>query len=520
MTDSNDQGANALKPFIGLFSFVLCLSTPAFSASAPDLVRVDSGRVHGGTRGDVVVFKGIPYALPPVAALRWRAPQPVAHWTDVREATRFGPACVQAELKIPGFQLGAPTSEDCLYINVWRPAQASGPLPVMVWIHGGALTVGAASTPMYDGAQFARHGVVLVSFNYRLGRLGFFAHPALSHEGADGGLVANYGLMDQIAALRWVARNIRAFGGDPRQVTIFGESAGAASVDALMITPAARGLFQRAIAESGYGRGPYARLAMATADGKPPAEEDGVALLKSIGVEAHDPATLRAIPIDRIRAMPAYGLSGAMFIRDGKLITEDLWEAFRAGREAPIPFLLGSNSLETPPRPELGTMSTSMLSQFVRPEEYARLASAYGGEDELRTNLSSDVTFSGQARSLSVLHASHGYPTYRYRFAALAASASDRFKGAPHASELAYVFDNLSDAVWPMGPRDQALADAVISYWVAFASSGRPEPSGLPAWPRADGDHIMLFSNEGPSPPTDDRTGRYDALAQFADPRS
>jgi para-nitrobenzyl esterase len=292
----------------------------------------------------------------------------------------------------------------------------------MVWIHGGALTFGSASIPIYDGAQFARRGVILVSFNYRLGRLGFFAHPALTREAADGGRVANYGLMDQIAALQWVTRNIRAFGGDPRNVTIFGESAGGASVDELMITPAARGLFQRAISESGYGRGPYARLSTVATDGQPAAEDDGVTLLKAIGVETDDPAALRAIPIERIQAMPPYGRGGAMFIYDGKLVPEDLWAGFRAGHEASVPWLLGSNGLETPIPPELRSAATSLLSQWVRPEEYVQLLPAYGSDEVIATNLSSDITFAGQARSLALLHAAHGNPTYRYRFDVVADS--------------------------------------------------------------------------------------------------
>jgi para-nitrobenzyl esterase len=227
------------------------------------------------------------------------------------------------------------------------------------------------------------------------------------------------------------------------------------------------------------------------------------------------------MPLERIEAMPPYSLAGAMFVHDGKLVTEDLWEAFRHGHEAPVPFLLGSNSLETPPPPpELRAKSASMLAQYVKPEEYPQLVPAYGSEEELIANLSSDVTFAGQAHSLALMHVANGHPTWRYRFGAVAQSVSDRYKGAPHASELAYVFDNLPAAAWPMGPRDQALADAMIAYWVAFAREGRPEPAGMPAWPRMRGEEILLFTNEGPRATLDDRAGRYRALAAIADPRS
>ncbi len=489
-------------------------------------IHIDAGTLQGVRSGDVTSFKGIPFAAPPTGALRWRAPQPVAPWSGVLAADHFGSACLQADAKAV-FAAGlAQPSEDCLYLNVWRPTAAPAPkgthglLPVMVWIYGGALLNGTASLPLYDGAQFARRGVILVSFNYRLGRFGIFAHPALTREAADGGRIANYGLMDQIAALAWVRRNIRAFGGDPQRVTIFGESAGAASVDVLMITRAARGLFQGAIAESGYGRGNFARLSSVAPDGKRPAEEEGVALMQAVGVDTDDADRLRAVAAADILAKATYTLNFG-FILDGRILTADLWEEFRRGREAPVPLIMGSNSLETPPPPP-GTVSpfAGQIDPWVHPEEKPALAAAYGGEATLTTELSSDVVFAGQARSLALLHAAHAHPTWLYRFSAVAASVADRYQGAMHASELPYVFDNLAAARWPMGARDQALADALIDYWVAFAKSGRPDPAGAPAWPRADGHHIMEFTDSGPQPTVDVRTTRYQALARLVDPRS
>jgi para-nitrobenzyl esterase len=503
-----------------VFAMGLTATTP-FAAESAAVVRLDSGRVQGATRGDVTSYKGIPFAPPPVGALRWRAPQPVAAWSGVRSATEFGSPCLQASPNGPGAALSPSPSEDCLYVNVWRPLRARGTLPVMVWIYGGGLLNGAASLPLYDGAQFARRGVILVSFNYRLGRFGIFAHPALSREAADGGRIANYGLMDQIAALEWVQRNIRAFGGDPHRVTIFGESAGAASVDILLATQAARGLFQGAIAESGYGRANFARLTTMSPDDKLPAEQDGVALMKAIGVETDDPAILRAVPAAEIQAKASYNMATFGFILDGKLLTQDLWAYYRQGTEAPVPLVIGSNSLETPAPPGANSPFAHQLDPYVHPDEKASLEAVYGSREALDLNLSSDVVFDGQGRSLALMHAAHGFPTFVYRFSAVPASLADRLRGAPHASELPYVFDNL-DAVptLKMQARDQALSDALIAYWVAFAKTGKPEPQHLPTWPPADGRHIMDFTNDGPKPGIDERTERYEALARLVDPRS
>jgi len=512
--------------FALLAACLLALVPASQAAGNPDtLVRTDGGTLRGVADGDVLSFKGIPYAAPPVGPLRWRAPQPAARWRGERAADAFGNACIQPTPSGPGSDTGTPLSEDCLYLNVWTPAtRATAPRPVMVWIHGGALVTGAASQRVYDGAAFARRGVVLVSINYRLGRLGFFAHPALTRENADGGRLGNYGLMDQVAALRWVQRNIRAFGGDPRRVTVFGESAGAASVLALMVTPEARGLFQRAISQSGYGRGSYSRPAAVAPDGQAAAGDEGAALLRGIGVDTTDAAVLRGLPLARLDALPPISqMTGANFLLDGQVLREDLWSAFRAGHEARVPLLIGANDQENawPTPPEMKAARLKRFDRWVSPAERAQLVADYGGQDVFDGHFTGDLTFAAHAWSLAALHAVNGQPTWRYRFAALPDAARATLAGTPHAGELAYVFGNLGAAYWPTSARDAAVSAAVMDYWVEFARSGRPQPAGRPAWPRADADGVMLFEDDGPKPAArDDRTGRYRALGRYADPRS
>jgi para-nitrobenzyl esterase len=495
-------------------------SHPA-AAAGPDAVRVDAGRLRGAVEGDVVAFKGIPFAAPPVGALRWRAPQPVPRWRGERGASAFGNACLQPPPRTTSPPLRVAVSEDCLYLNVWRPLQARGPLPVMVWIHGGSLVTGSSSIAIYDGANFARRGVVLVSINYRLGYPGFFAHPALTRKAADDGRLANYGLMDQVAALRWVQRNIAAFGGDPSRVTIFGQSAGALSVEALMASPPARGLFHRAIAQSGYYRGSYPRIAGRAPDGRRSAEEDGVAALKAIGVEADDVAALRGLSAQQLQSLPPHGLNGAIPAVDGRYVVEDLWTTYRAGRDAPVPMILGATSQETPPlTPEVRAQFRGALAAFISPEDEARLLPAYGGPEGLDVSLSSDFAFAAMMRSLGDLRLRNGHPTYRYRFAALPEATAATLEGLPHSGDLPYVFGTLDAAPWKMEARDRAVSDAAMDYWVEFARTGRPVPAGRPAWPGAADDLIMLFDDAGARPQVDDRAPRYRALAEIVDPRS
>jgi para-nitrobenzyl esterase len=504
---------------VGLMLFASALGVAA--AAQGDRVRIDTGRLRGAALGDVVSFKGIPFAAPPTGPLRWRAPQPGSSWPGVRPATAWGNACLQAPPTPTQDALLVPVSEDCLYLNVWRPARATRPLPVMVWLHGGSLVRGSAAIALTDGSALARRGVVLVSINYRVGHLGYFAHPALTREAADGGLVANYGLMDQVAALRWVQRNIRAFGGDPARVTIFGQSSGALSVEALMASPPARGLFHRAIVQSGYYRGSYPRLSTLAPDGQRPAESSGIDALAAIGVRTDDVAVLRALSSAQLRSLPAHDVNGARLAIDGQYVVEDLWTTFRAGRQAPVPLMLGATAQETPPMPPgLGARFAAARAQFLAPEEDAQLLPAYGSQEALDTSLASDLGFAAMMRSFGLLHLAHGYPAYRYRFAPLPDAAAPTLKGLPHGGDKPYVFGTLEAARWTMTVRDRAVSDAAMDYWVEFARSGRPAPAGRAAWPDASGDRIMLFDNEGARPLVDDRAVRYQALADIIDPRS
>src|SRR3984885_9183748 len=336
----------------------------ASAKSAGEPVKIDTGLLQGvaaSESGDVVVFRGIPYAAPPVGDLRWRAPQPAKAWEGVRECAKFGPAAPQIVSPLlatfPGMSLGASTSEDCLYLNVWAPGHHSPEkLPVMVWVHGGGYTFGAHSPPLYEATNLSRRGVIVVGMNYRLGALGFLAHPALSAE-SEHGVSGNYGLLDQIEALRWVQKNIAAFGGDPERVTVFGESAGGNSVYSLLLTPLAKGLFQRAIPESG-GTLNFAQLKK-SAYGHESAEEQGIAFAKKCGVKEGPGllAELRALPVEvLLKSVPGLDSMRSFSFRntgmrlapivDGYVITDDPMTMFERGSVNAVPMIVGANGNE------------------------------------------------------------------------------------------------------------------------------------------------------------------------------
>ena len=476
----------------------VALASPTQAADAPR-ASISTGDLIGAADGGVAAFKAIPYAAPPVGALRWRPPEPAAAWSGARDASNVGPICLQIYNPKDNGVGPLPASEDCLTLNVWTPAKGRARLPVMVWIHGGGFVNGSGTAPLYDGTALARQGVVVVTLNYRLGRFGFFAHPALTVESPTGP-TANYALMDQIAALRWVAANIQAFGGDPEQVTIFGESAGGIAVNTLMISPAARGLFKRAIVESGAGRSPYPRLARLNTGGQPSAEDRGVAFLKSIGVDAKDAAALRAIPADKIAGAPDPSVfDGFGPIVDGRIVPLAVPDAFAQGLEAPVPYIVGSNSLEFPiPPAQLPGALTGLLR--LAPAAQADLAKAYPDRAAFEAHVLSDVIFGEPARSLAALHAANGRPTWLYRFSALSPSMRGKLGGAPHASEREYVFETLNASPWPTGGDDAKIAADMSGYWTSFAKHGDPNGGGRAKWPgySKSADILLNFTDAGP----------------------
>ncbi|MGC2658967.1 MAG: carboxylesterase family protein [Bryobacteraceae bacterium] len=504
----------------------------SFAALAPaqDTVSVQTGKVKGVAADGLIAFKGIPYAAPPVGDLRWRPPQPAASWIGVRSAAEFSHDCMQLPFPSDAAPLGTPPAEDCLYLNVWVPApRVSKSMPVMVWIYGGGFVNGGSSPAVYDGSQFARDGIVLVSFNYRLGRFGFFAHPALTKESPDG-LLGNYAYMDQIAALRWVQRNITAFGGDPKDVTVFGESAGGASVNFLLTSPLGKGLFQKAIIESGGGRKGFSGGSphlLEAANGHPSGEETGLAFARSKGITGEGAEALkqlRALPPNAIvdglnlatMGNAANTFSGPMI--DGKIMVGENSEIYDAGKEQRAPTIVGANSAEFGGMP--GNTSTDPFKQFGEKADLARAAynpnhtanlGAVAGAIAADRMMVEPARF--VARSLSRI----GVPAFEYRFSYVATSMRKEWSaGATHASEIPYVFDTVKARYGAaLTPEDEKAAQDMHAYWVQFGKSGKPTPPGLPAWPRYSSrtDMLMDFTAEGPHPEADPRKARLDVVA-------
>ena len=487
-----------MKRLLMLVACVVLAAVAATPAAVPDPVRLESGLISGGpgTSAEVRVFKGIPFAAPPVGPLRWRAPQPAAAWEGVRAADEFGPRCMQG-------RGGAGVSEDCLYLNVWTAAEsAADRRPVMVWSYGGAFTGGAGSLPGYDGENLAGKGAVVVTYNYRLGPFGWFSHPELSAESGYRGS-GNQGLMDAIAALQWVQTNIEAFGGDPNRVTLFGESAGGALVSALVGSPEARGLFHRAVSQSGAWGGagqiaPMTRLAEAEAAGR----ETAAAL------DARSLAELRARPAEDVLRMG----SGLRPIVDGKYLPEDLSVTFSQGRQYDVDVLLGSNRDEGNfPFFGLNAESAERFAVTTRErwgEHADTFLAAYpvGSANERQASQLAAFSdeYSWQMRNWAHLQAKLGRArAYVYYFTHEPPGAPGQpSRGAMHTAEIPYVFNNPSTN-WVAA--DRALAEILSSYWVNFAASGDPNGSGLPVWPeyrdKSDGRAMLLGSDMRPETP-------------------
>ena len=474
--------------------------SPAGPADPLPRAEVEQGVLVGREADGVRGFKGVPYARPPVGELRWRAPQPAGPWDGERDAGRVGAICIQLPANGDNGVGPLPMSEDCLTLNVWTAAPAGERRPVMVWIHGGGLNNGSGTAALYDGTNLAKRGVVVVTLNYRLGRLGFFDHPALAAERGDGEPAGNYGLMDVIAALRWVSDNAAAFGGDPNNVTIFGESAGGAMVTRLMISPEARGLFHRAVVQSGLGRDEGTPLDQPRRDGGPSMQARGEAFADGLGLASATAEQLRGVPAEALLKPAPNFYGGDLLVRDGRYVAGDVEAAFAAGHEAPVPLIIGTNSAE------FWWMKPSELSPYgglddaMSEEERAAFLEGYGGQAGYDAHVLSDLVFNEPARHLARLHARNGHPTYLYRFDVVSAAMPEPHAGATHASERQYVFDTLTASPWPTAEMDQRAADAMAGYWTTFAAKGDPNGAGRPAWPEMGGepDRLLEFTNDGP----------------------
>lgn len=483
---------------------------PASDITPSIVVHAPRGALRGQAQEDVRVFRGVPYALPPLGDRRWRPPEPMPRWDGVREATEFGPTCIQ-----PGYRPGSiyandlgAMSEDCLTLNIWTPANAQN-APVFVWIHGGALTTGSSSEAMYDGAHLAERGLVVVSINYRLGILGYLAHPELSAE-SEHGVSGNYGLLDQIEALRWIQRNIAAFGGDASNVTIAGESAGALSVMYLMASPPARGLFHKAVAQSAYMiTTPELRQRRF---GQPSAEEAGVQVAAAL--HAPNIAALRAMePRALFDAAVAVGY-GPWGTVDGRILPRQLVDVFDRGEQAPVPILAGFNSGEIrsltflmPPAPA----SASDYELAIR-ERYHDLADEFlrlypsDNIGESMLAITRDALYGWTAERLTARQTERGAPAYLYLFDHGYPAADQVGLHAFHAAEIPYVFGTAdrTPQFWPRVPEtpaEAALSDAMMDYWSSFARIGRPGAARGPDWPAYGANRsYMAFADEGPIP--------------------
>ncbi|WP_332659170.1 carboxylesterase/lipase family protein [Brevundimonas sp.] len=482
----------------------LLLAVPApVLAQEPVVATTALGALTGQSEGGVRVFKGVPFARPPVGDLRWRPPEPAAVWDGVRDARSFGPACMQPRTRFTDY---AAISEDCLYLNVWAPEDA-GAAPVMVWIHGGSLSTGTGAEPFYDGSAFAREGVVVVTVNYRLGPLGWLAHPALSREDPQG-VSGNYGLMDQIAALEWVRDNIAAFGGDPGQVTIAGESAGALSVMYLMVSPRAQGLFHRAIAQSGYmitspvlRDTPYEQW--------PDAETAGLTVAAALG--ANTAAELRALSAEAIIAGAAPTGYFPMGTVDGHLIPDQIIDRIDQGLQAPVPVLAGYNEGEIRslrillPPPPAGAEAYEAEIRARYGERADAFLDLYPATDIDASMLAAtrDALYGWSAERLAAGQQAIGRGGWLYYFDHGYPAAETLGLRAFHASEIPYVFGTLerTPGYWPRVPDDEievGLSRSMTGYWASFVRTGRPAAPGQPAWPAYGPDRTYLALEAGP----------------------
>jgi para-nitrobenzyl esterase len=465
-----------------LLAAAAALAASVACAQPAARVKIESGALVGVAHENANVFRDIPFAAPPVGELRWAPPQPAKPWTGERMAVMPGPSCPQPMNANDTPNTGGangPTSEDCLQLNVYAPKAAKG-APVMVWIHGGGHRTGAGW--VYDGQNFARDGVVVVTINYRLGALGYFAHPALTKAAKPGEPVGNYGLMDQIAALKWVQRNIAAFGGDPKNVTVFGESAGGMSTLSLLASPAAKGLYQRAIVESGAGW--FQPKALAAK------EAEGVAMLAKAGLTGDTAADLRAIPVEKL--VPING--DYQPFTDGRLMTETASQALARGHFPDVPLIIGSNSGEDSLMGP-GPANAEAVARVTPAQRAAYKEEAAKGDDILVRAAFTDRFMGGPARWVAAKTAS-GKPSWLYYFSYVGSRFRPAVTRSAHAAEIQYVFEywGRRTPMSQVSDEDKAMASLMHACWVSFAKTGAPK-CGPDAWPAYNPakDQLMEF---------------------------
>jgi para-nitrobenzyl esterase len=481
-----------------LLATIVILYTGFGFAQQPSPVKTDGGLVQGLSEDGLTVYRGIPFAAPPVGDLRWRAPQPPAKWEGVKQATKFAPGPIQGGNPPSG------KSEDCLYLNVWTPAKsAKDKIPVLVWIYGGGFGAGATSEANYSGENLTKKGVVLVSIAYRVGQLGFFVHPELSNENPNH-VSGNYGLLDMIAGLQWVKKNIAAFGGDPKKVTIFGESAGGIAVSMLCASPLAKGLFHGAISQSGGNFGPPRPTTFPGENQKrlADAERDGQAYLKNAGILSI--TELRKLPADKLPA--ARGMSWPII--DGYVIPDDQVKLYSAGRFNDTPILVGYNSDEgasfSPPRtPEAyiegvksryGSFAESLIKAYPAgttavPKTARDLArdAAFGWHTWIWARLQSQ-----KGKSKAFYYYFDQHPDYP-------ADSPQADRGSPHGQDVAYVFQHLNASNPQITKIDQEISEAMATYWTNFAKTGDPSGNGVPVWPAfSDANPVVMYFNKTP----------------------
>ena len=479
------------RNFDALIRAVLLVAIPAASTIAlaqSPMIETESGTISGVREAGLSVYKGIPFAAPPVGDLRWRAPVPVVPWTGKRKADAFAPACMQTGVSMPG-EAPPAVSEDCLYLNIWTPAKldnAHERLPVIVWIYGGGYINGSASMPLYWGDRLAHKGVIVVTIAYRIGPLGFLAHPELTRESPHHSS-GNYGLMDQIAALEWIQGNIAAFGGDPKNVTIAGQSSGSISVSILMASPRAKGLFQRAIGESG---GLFEPLQLAPKYLLANAEHDGEKYAASIG----------APTLQELRRLPASQLTGNAGgvvhpVIEPYMLPSSPYEAFASGQQNDVPLLIGSNAdearaLTNVTQVKAATFASDLEHSFgaLPPQLVAPYPHATDQEaKQARLDLERDLRFGWDMWAWARLQSTTGQSSvYYYSFTQKPPFPTGSVYegwGASHFAELWYVFDHLDQQPWRWSAADRRLAEEISTYWINFARSGNPNGPGLPSWP-------------------------------------